>query len=348
MTINERIHEIVSGMTSFPEDTIQKSALQSELLKLQSEMVAVTYNDIHAENAKLRIQDVERHIEKLNEERHCLTEDELKAFMESCKTVCMTLIAEINGNSGEFKAARSLEVIRSKKHILRNIEFASEDRRTELDFIVLTKKGIFIIEVKNPQRDIYIDERGNYCSVGKTMVFDKNIGECMNNKEFLLRQALSAAGFEDSHITSFVVFTNFNIQVENRFEHITKAYLSDLPHLIEKHESGIVYTEDELAAMVEGINAAACKESYPLPFDVAKFKTDFATIIAKLEGYTFEKEAEAEIPEEKAHAFKKSEAKGSSSARSKDKRAGGKVAVGMSISFAALLAGGIYEVIKGR
>lgn len=298
MTTTERIHEIVSAMTSFPENYIHKSELQAELFKLQEELVTATFNGFHAENAKLRIWDVENHLRNLNEERGHIADEELDTFVEGCKVLSNVIRAEITGNAGEYKAARSLEIVRTKKQVLRNIEFKSDDRRTELDFIVFTEKAIFIIEVKNPQKDIYIDERGNYCRVSDTMHFDKNIGECMNNKMFLLRQVLCDAGYENPNIQSLLVFSNNNINVENHFEHINIAFLSSLPHIIEKCEGSVLYTDNDISKMVECVTAASCKEAYPLPFDVAKFKQDFAILIAKLEGYQIENEAVAELVDE--------------------------------------------------
>ena len=46
--------------------------------------------------------------------------------------------------------------------------------------------------------------------------------------------------------------------------------------------------------MVASVTAAACKELYPLPFDVDKFKYDFATLMAKLEGCSFDEESNCE------------------------------------------------------
>lgn len=288
MTTTERINEILTAMPSFPEPVIHKSLLQAELFKLQSEMVAVTYNGTHAENSNLRIWDVEDHLIKLNAERGYIADEELFPFKEGCKEICNAIKAEISGNAGEYRAARSIEIVRCKKHVLKNIEFTSEDRRTELDFIVFTEKAVFVLEVKNPSKDIYIDARGNYCRVGNSMTFDKNIGESMNNKVFLLRQVLVNAGFENPNIKSLVVFTNNNINVENHFDFLEIAYLSDLPHKIEKYDGPDLYTDEDVSRMVASVENAACKELYPLPIDINQFKLNFATLVAKLEGYTME------------------------------------------------------------
>lgn len=294
MTTAERIHEITSRMTSFPELRIHRSDLLAELLKLQEEICKETFNGVHVENSKLRIWDVQAHLDKLNEERGHMADEELRTFKKGCRILAKEISSEITGSAGEYKAARSLEIIRCKKRILRNIEFTADERRAELDFIVFNEKAIFIIEVKNPQKDIYIDERGNYCRAGNAMLFDKNIGESMNTKSYLLRKALMGAGYEDPNIQSIVVFTNNNIHVENRFKHIDIAYLSALPHIIEKYEGAPLYSLSDIERMADIVQAAACNEAYPIPFDVNQFKKDFATLMAKLEGYEFEDDKEAD------------------------------------------------------
>ena len=102
------------------------------------------------------------------------------------------------------------------------------------------------------------------------------------------------------------MFTNNNIHVENRFKHIDIAYLSALPHIIEKYEGDSRYTVTDIERMADSVQAASYKESYPLPFDVNQFKKDFATLMTKLEGYEFEEEKEADRYSEFQKETKKS------------------------------------------
>ena len=283
MKNHERINTIIKAMPSFSKELYSKDELLPELLEIQKELVALTFNDEHAENARLRIWDVENHLEKLNNDRGHVADEELKKFMEGCKIICNSIKSEMSGNAGEYKAFRSIEMIRCKKSVLKNIEFVLGDHRTELDGIILTEKAIFIVEVKNPSKDVLIDERGNYCRIGTTMVFDKNIGEKMNDKTYLLREALKTAGYDNPNIVTLVVFTNNNINVENRYEYIKTCFLGELPHIIERHKGDVLYTEDDFKKMEGAIEANKCHESYPLPLDINQFKTDFATVMVKLE-----------------------------------------------------------------
>ena len=53
-----RKSEIINAMPSFSKERYPKSELLPELFKLQSELVDLTFNGDHAENAQLKIWDV--------------------------------------------------------------------------------------------------------------------------------------------------------------------------------------------------------------------------------------------------------------------------------------------------
>jgi hypothetical protein len=283
MTKENRIKEIISTMQSFKKDAYHKEELLPEYLELQKELINLTFNDSHAENGKLRIWDVENHLEQLNEECGHIADEELEVFKEDSKFICNAIKSEFSGNAGEYKAFRSLETLRCKNRVMKNIEFKSGDHRTEIDAIVFTEKAVSIIEVKNPHRDIYIDERGNYCRVGDTMHLDCNIGEKMNDKVYLLREALKSAGYSNANIVSLVVFTNSSMHVDNRYDYITTCFLGNLPHIIERYDGKPIYGDSSISAMMESVSNAECKEAYPLEIDINQYKYRFANLMATLE-----------------------------------------------------------------
>lgn len=289
MTNTNRINELVTQITAFSKEAYPHEALLPELLELQKQLIYLVFNDTHAEYSRLRIWDVENHLQKLNEECGHTADDQLEKVIADCKVICNMIKSEFSGNAGERKAFWSLETVRCKNRILKNVEFNFDGHRTELDAIMLTNKAVFVIEVKNPGKDIYIDERGNYCRVGDTMTFDKNIGERMNDKVFLLRKALCSSGIDDPNIVNIVVFTNNAVRVDNRYPYINTCFLSDLPHIIEQYTGETFYTDADIDKMVECVLMAECKETYPLPIDMAKFKINFATVVAMLEEASAEK-----------------------------------------------------------
>lgn len=283
--MEKRIREIESRFTAFKKESYQKKEVLPELFKLQDEIVRETFNTEHAERGVLRIWDVEKHFEQINESCGHVADELLESFKLQSKALCDMISAEISGSKGEAKAYKCLQTIARKHRLLKNVELKQKDHRTELDIVVITNRAVFIIEVKNTGKDIVIDKKGNYCRVlnNGEVVLDKNIGENMNEKEFLLREALKNSGIEDVPIRSLLVFTNSSINVENTYDYIQECFLSQLPHIIDNDITGLAFDDKKMIKIEQVILDAQCKESYQIELDVKKLKETFATLLATLE-----------------------------------------------------------------
>ena len=292
-----RVNELVATMKSFSKKEYQKSELLTEMFALQQEIVGLTFNGDHASTADLKIWDVERHLDQLNQDCGNVADEELQKFKEGSKTLCNLIKAEISGNRGEAKAFRTLQFIHSKNTVLKNVELNDGDLRTELDAVVITPGAITIIEVKNTAKNIFIDENGDYFRTGEFLKWDCNIAEKMTLKEELLRKALSADGIEDIRIRSIVVFTDNRIEVQNKYSRLRTCFVSQLAYIIDGFKNEKPYKDEEMEMIESTIRAAESKESYPFDFDVAQYKHDFATVMAILEEASA-KEEEAEYEEE--------------------------------------------------
>ena len=279
----ERVNELKANMKSFGEEKYQKAELLDEMFALQQEIVSLTFNQDHAALAELRIWDVEKHLEQMNEELGNVADEELKRFIEGGKVLCNLIKAEISGNRGEAKAFRTLEYIKSRNYVLKNVELSDGDFRTELDAVVITPSAITIVEVKNTAKDIFIDEAGNYFRTGEFLRLDCNIGEKMQIKEELLRKALISEGYGEAEINSVVVFTNNRIEVQNKFEGLRTCFSSQLSYKVEGNRSRVIFSDEDMDAIKACIEETENKESYPFEFDVEQYKTDFALLMAKLE-----------------------------------------------------------------
>lgn len=111
MTIQNRANEILSQITAFSEESYTKAEYLPELMKLQEEIVNLTFNGEHAEEAKLRLWDVGKHLEMLNAECGGKVDKELSDFIQTSKKIGNEISAEISGNKGErivFSALNNL------------------------------------------------------------------------------------------------------------------------------------------------------------------------------------------------------------------------------------------------
>ena len=210
-----RVNEIATSFTSFTKDAYHKTEVLPELFALQTELVEKTFAE-SAETAELKIWDVERRLDEMNAECGGIVTEHLEAFKKDCKYICNLIKAEISGNRGEMKAFDSLSRIHGEHTILKNIELSNNEMRSELDAVVITRNGAFIVEVKNTSRNIFIDEDGNYYRTGEFLRWDSHIGEKMQIKKSLLREVLNAKGLVDIPIYEIVVFTNNRVGVQNK------------------------------------------------------------------------------------------------------------------------------------
>lgn len=296
MEIN-RVNELMENMNSFGKGAYHKSELLDEMFALEREIVDLTFNEDSAETTDLKIWDAEKHLEQMNKECGNIADEELRKFKDGCWTLSNLIKAEVSGNRGEQKAFRTLEHIKSDHIILKNIELADGDLRTELDAVVITPFGITIVEVKNTAKNIFIDEDGNYHRTGQFLRWDCNIAEKMNLKEDLLRKALAAGGFEDIAINRVVVFIDNRIEVQNKYTKIRTCFASQLAYIIDGYKSLTNLTKKDMKDIEELVKKAEQKEAYPFGFDVRQYKTDFATLMTVLEEASTKTEEEPVIRE---------------------------------------------------
>lgn len=283
MTQVAREEEIVSSITSFNKTYYQKCELLPELLSLQNDLVNLTFKDNNPMNGKLRIWDVESFLDQMNVKKGHVADATISRFKDESKSVCNLIRSEMSGNAGENITFERLKKITSTNRIIKNLELNSNHGRTELDFVVLTKKGIYVIEVKNTKRHIIIDENGNYYRTGRYLKFDSNIGMKMLEREELLKSILAEHGYVNNKITSVVVFTNNRIEVENKDKELRTIYAGPLPYIIDDEKGMDIYSDYDIQQIESAFESERCKESYPLGIDVQQYKKDFATIMVQLD-----------------------------------------------------------------
>lgn len=295
MNLEARKQEIVSSIKSGAKASYHRSEVLPELLALQQEIVSLTFNQDHADLANLKIWDVENHLSQMNVENGEIASEELSRFQSGCRHMSNLIKAEISGNWGESKAFAALDRVRAEKIVLKNVELSEEDQRTEIDAVLIGRKGAFIIEVKNTKRDIFIDHDGSYYRTGQYLRFDSNIGERLRSKKDLLKNALRKAGLDKIEIFEIVVFTNNRIEVVNQCESIQTCFLGQLPYIIDEWKKGGHITSEEMRRAAQAIEEARCYETYPLELDVERFKSDYAELMAKLEAASMGWEEEPEV-----------------------------------------------------
>ncbi len=272
--------DLAKMLSAFPNNVCKNGNLINEAKKLQKQMGDATTIFGFEKDEKIHVAQVVERLKKVNEEcGDVVTNEQMKSFTKKSLKFSGMITSEIAGKKGEKAVFNAIMHTPRRKRILRNIELKGDDLIAEIDFVVITDTTIFLIETKNPSIDITIDEKGNYCRERKgKLVYDKNIGEKMSEKEYLLKKALQKAGMEDIPVCSLVVFANNDITVTNKFKYINEHYISHLPYIIRDANGEITLSQKQIYKIEKHIKRARYKGKYNADIDVISFKKDFVKI----------------------------------------------------------------------
>ena len=259
-----------------------KTQLQ-EYFDLQDELVKATFG----EDARgKRMFDVFNYLSNENDRKGGLATELLKTFKGDCEFVTNTIKATLSGCRGENMAFRSLETLKTKHLVVKNVELEFDGHKTEIDAVVLTKKGAVIVEVKNTSRNVVITRSGNLKRQAKdgTYSFDCQLGLKLNDKEFVLGRALAKSDYKNVPVKSIVVFTNGDIEVDNQSEYIKICSLSELPHVIQSFANcgWGNYGIEEMRNMASAINQSRAAFHYSDKEKLVQIKAHYEDLVALL------------------------------------------------------------------
>lgn len=150
------------------------------------------------------------------------------------------------GNMGEYKIYRSLEKVKGEKLLLTNLYIPKEDgSTTEIDLVMITKSGLFVVESKNYSGWIFGDEKDrNWTQTFPNKQQFRFFNPIWQNKGHIKALKNVLAITEDSLVHSFIIFSNHcelkeitvtssNVQVFQRdlLKQILKSKLGSKPRL---------------------------------------------------------------------------------------------------------------------
>lgn len=267
---------MTNQIKAFSKESYHKSEILPELLSYQQEIAVIAMGE---ENKDVRFFELIKYFESENEQLGGALTTSLEKFRKDSLMIANLIKAEISGCVGETKAFQSLEKLRCNNRIIKNIELCNDTFRTEIDAVVVTEKGIFIIEVKNTQKNVFIDKNGDFYRNSKYQKFDSNISSKMQIKETLLREKLDALGYGGIKIFPVIVFTNKYIEVQNKRRGLKTCFLNQLPYVIDDWKSFEDLTTDDLEAIEKELTDVAASATFPMHFDTNSVKANFIELM---------------------------------------------------------------------
>lgn len=244
------------------------------LERLEKIIVNAVYEDCHGKF--LYIRDVIEHFKRLAIEKHLEEHPDVINMMTRLESFKDFIITHKDGSKGERFAERELKNIASKHIRLSNLEL-NVNESTEIDQIVITKKGIFLIEVKWRNMDMIINTQGNFVEYGmrwSNMSFKNVVDQLHTQRREVFEVLKSDDSFEYNEILknkihTVLLFANNKVNIHNKCkDEVVVCRCRDIVNYIEDYDDEAVFTDDDMKCIADKLRSFETSKNYPIKFDI--------------------------------------------------------------------------------
>ncbi|MCQ2522039.1 MAG: NERD domain-containing protein [Lachnospiraceae bacterium] len=278
-----RKKEILERLGKLGEGSYKHEEIAKEYESLVVSTANVIFDKEHTMGGNIWLKDVKDHIMETAKECKLNHSEEMKSFLTAYRNLDNAMAAYRSGIWGENIAFQRLELMKQPYKLIRNIEITDKVGKTEIDGVVITKKAIFILEIKNTKKDILITEEGDYTTLGTYVSNEGGIKWKMGHRLDALKAVLNNVSVPKLNMVKLVVFNNEEGQIINRCSSLRTCLLSQLPSVIEDYQGRDLYSELDMNNMARYIEKAREEFTYTLDGNPKEFKERFASIVATIE-----------------------------------------------------------------
>ncbi|MGP1493435.1 MAG: NERD domain-containing protein [Prevotella fusca] len=179
--------------------------------------------------------------------------------------------AKAKGRHGEKQVAQELTLLPDEYTIFNDVYILENGKSTQIDHIVLSPYGIFVIETKNYSGWIYGGEKAQYWTknmYGRKYPFYNPLLQNYSHVKALH----SLFGFPMQYFIPIVVFTDYATLKGNYPRH-NVINIGDLNILIKTYQN-VVFREDILAAAINKLTYSSFKTSKTVSNHEAQVKAN--------------------------------------------------------------------------
>ena len=285
-----QVHGKFLNVYPLPNERYTNQEIMEKYSDLQSIMKESAFEKQHAEI--LRDKDLTNHFQALAIEHGLDQTETYLRFIKNFNVLGYTIATFKKGLNGEKLARRSLKLVSLDPNvrILYNIQLQDEDSQTEYDAIVIAPYGIFVIEVKNWNKEMVIDEYGRLSQISTNIVYD--IPGKMCTKKALLKECLGDL-FPDEYY-SIMLFPEEKATCTDNYKKIPLSFGSGVSSIIQDYNYGDVLSKENIDDIVTKIESAHKEQYSTSPVNCEQLIDDFAKLMVMIE----EKIAKSEISNE--------------------------------------------------
>lgn len=232
------------------EDEVLYQEYVNDMVEFQEVLSALFFDG----DKTARLDDITYKLKDLARCNGLIFDDGVKKAVSGLQKINKELSISMAGKKGEERIERRLGYCkRDDMVVFKNVSVFDSNEETEIDNVILTKKGILILEVKNSKCPITISEDGRLLYNNQESYHNVSIGEKMSSKRRLLRKCLEKE--LDSLdwdipicMDSYIVFSTpdkYDITVTDNFNKEKYCTKNELTYVVDKFKTNEQYSSDE-------------------------------------------------------------------------------------------------------
>ena len=204
-------------------------------------------------------------------------------FKKDMRDIGREIALTISGMKGEAKGFRALKALEydNDTYVLRNVCLHDGEGRTEIDALVVSPYGIFVIEMKNCRKTMTITEDGYFQKL-ENPDYQYPLGERMCCKEILVREAIGET--LSVPVRSMLLLVN-DSEVIDKFGKVQMANRNTVVYKIRSYAKESEHlNESQINEVVAKIEASHEEAKYPCCLDCERIVENLATLFNEIEG----------------------------------------------------------------
>lgn len=263
-----------------PEGLLSVAELKGACKDAETRYLKQVFRETYVE--KLRTTNLIDHLEHMAMERRFYDDAQFKRLIKNLKDMSRTLGALINGEKGERLANNALRHLFVHNATLHGVCLEFEGELAEIDYTVITRKGIFLIEVKYYTFDAIIDSYGTINGPDCHWAKPYSVGEKLRTKEYVLSRALGPELGElvdPANIHSMILFANGSRTFTDEFGCYPACCCGDVAQKIEGFEGEEVFTDEQIERVKSAILTKTFVPRYPSRIDFGEIEADLGHVM---------------------------------------------------------------------
>lgn len=243
----------------------------------ETSIINAVFEEYHGK--RLFLDDVISHLTEQAKKRNVSEDERVIKMLNELKEFKFFLKNLKKGTKGERFASESIDRIVSQNLRLKNIEVKHGNRTTEIDEIVITPKGVFLVEVKFNESDMVITKEGSYVPANcQYPTFDTlNILEKLSERKYYIRSLLDEqTDLSISELNSLIhpvlVFANNKAKLIDKSNSCNVTYCYNIDTYIDNYNCINILSLEQMNEIKNVLQFNSLNTPYDIGYDLENLK----------------------------------------------------------------------------